>query len=101
MFNFVEALAEEEEQGETPCAWGNLVEGHSVYCHNDDWLEGPRKCRRTWYTGGEDPEDRDEACPGFKANPTFPGGSEQWIQLRRKKAEERQASPSESPGESK
>lgn len=80
MINLVEMCADEDEQSETPCAFGNLVEGHSVYCHNDEWKEGPRKCRRTWYTGGE---ERDEACPGFKANPTFPGGSEQWIQLRR------------------
>lgn len=49
-----------------PCAFGNLIEGHAVYCHNDSWLYAPRKCRRTWYTGGE---RRDEDCPGYVPNP--------------------------------
>lgn len=47
------------------CAFGERVGGHAVYCTNDAWTEGPRKCRRTWYTGGE---VRDEDCEGFKAN---------------------------------
>jgi hypothetical protein len=80
-FNMVELMTEDEEQFETPCLHGNLCEGHAVYCHNDEWTEGPRKCRRTWYTGGE---VRDEDCPGFAANPTFQGGSSQWLELRRK-----------------
>lgn len=46
------------------CAHGSLVDGHAVYCHNSEWAEAPRKCRRTWYTGGE---TRDEDCKGFKA----------------------------------
>lgn len=45
-----------------PCRFGYLVDGYAVYCHNERWLYAPRKCRRTWYTGGE---RRDEDCPGF------------------------------------
>ncbi len=66
MFNLVELFADDEAQGfNQPCHYGNLVEGHAVYCHNDEWKDGPRKCRRTWYTGGE---VKDEDCHGFKAN---------------------------------
>ena len=53
-----------------PCKFGHRVEGHAVYCHNDAWQDGPRKCRRTWYTGGE---SKDEDCPGFQPNPEFKG----------------------------
>lgn len=56
-----------------PCRFGFLVAGHSVYCHNDTWLYAPRKCRRTWYTGGE---ERDEDCPGFIARESAAGGKE-------------------------
>jgi hypothetical protein len=44
MFNIVEMMADEGEQQEAPCKWGNIVEGHACYCHNDAWKEGPRKC---------------------------------------------------------
>lgn len=64
--NLVEFFAEDQGFNQ-PCAFGNLCEGHAVYCHNDGWLYAPRKCRRTWYTGGE---VRDEDCPGFKPNPS-------------------------------
>lgn len=47
-----------------PCRYGYRVESHAVYCHNLRWLYSPRKCRRTWYTGGD---IRDEDCPGFEA----------------------------------
>jgi hypothetical protein len=47
------------------CGWGEYVPGHAVYCTNEEWADGPRKCRRTWYTGGE---TRDEDCEGFKPN---------------------------------
>lgn len=60
----VEAVAE-EQAFDQPCKFGNRVDGHAVYCHNDEWLEGPRKCRRSWYTGGV---VRDEDCPGFAPN---------------------------------
>lgn len=63
-------LAGEGEDGEggfnQPCRFGNLAEGHAVYCTNSKWLYGPTKCRRTWYTGGE---VRDEDCEGFAPNP--------------------------------
>jgi hypothetical protein len=36
-----------------------------VYCHNQTWKDAPRKCRRTWYTGGE---INDEDCPGYEPN---------------------------------
>ncbi len=54
------------EQGfDQPCRFGNHVGGHAVYCHNGWWIDAPRKCRRTWFTGGE---VRDEDCPGFEPN---------------------------------
>ena len=67
-FNVVELMTDGEDGGgfNQPCAFGCLSPGHAVYCHNDAWPDGPRKCRRTWYTGGE---TRDEDCPGFVANP--------------------------------
>lgn len=69
MFNIVELVADNEDCAfDQPCAHGHRVEGHAVYCHNDAWKEGPRKCRRTWYTGGE---VRDEDCEGFAPNPEY------------------------------
>lgn len=53
-----------------PCKFGNRVEGHAVYCHNDKWADSPQKCRRTWHTNGK---IRDENCPGFQPNPEFTG----------------------------
>lgn len=61
--NIVELI--EGSECNQPCKHGHLVEGHAVYCHNDAWKDAPRKCRRTWYTGGE---VRDEDCPGFARN---------------------------------
>ena len=66
MQNLVEMFADEEDCAfDQPCAYGHRVEGHSVYCHNNHWKDAPRKCHRTWFTGGE---VRDEDCPGFKTN---------------------------------
>lgn len=63
MTNLVEMCAEQEDCAfEQPCKYGNRVDCHAVYCNNNDWDDAPRKCRRTWYTGGE---DRDEDCEGF------------------------------------
>ncbi len=59
----------EEVVFDQPCAFGERVSNHAVYCTNDAWAEGPRKCRRTWYTGGE---TRDEDCEGFKAREEKP-----------------------------
>lgn len=75
-FNLVELVtAGEENCGfDQPCKFGHRVEGHAVYCHNDAWPDSPRKCRRTWYTGGE---TKDEDCPGFQPNPEFKGAFNQ------------------------
>ena len=69
VFNLVELVADADDEDcafDQPCIYGHRVETHAVYCHNNDWKDAPRKCRRTWYTGGE---TRDEDCPGFKPNP--------------------------------
>lgn len=67
--NLVELLTGEEDSAfDQPCRFGHRVDGHAVYCHNEDWLYAPRKCRRTWYTGGE---VRDEDCRGFQPNPSI------------------------------
>ena len=64
MMNLVEMLADLEDiRWDQPCAHGCRIETHAVYCHNTEWDGAPRKCRRSWYTGGE---TRDEDCPGFK-----------------------------------
>ena len=68
-FNIVEVVAENEEDDEErprfnqSCRFGCLVPHHAVYCHNSTWIDAPRKCRRTWYTGGN---VKDENCPGFE-----------------------------------
>jgi hypothetical protein len=72
-FNIVE-LAASVEGDETAfdqrCRFGHRVGGHAVYCHNDDWDDSPRKCRRSWYTNGR---IKDEECAGFEPNPDFKG----------------------------
>jgi hypothetical protein len=65
--NLVEMI-DDHQAFDQPCAFGNRCDDHAVYCHNDAWRDGPRKCRRTWYSGGE---VRDEDCPGFAPNPDF------------------------------
>lgn len=69
-FNIVEAVTEDDCAWDQRCKFGHRVEGHAVYCHNDAWVDGPRKCRRTWYTNGE---VKDEDCPGFQPNEKFRG----------------------------
>ena len=63
MINIVEALSD-DNIFDQPCKYGNRVECHAVYCHNTEWKDAPRKCKRTWFTGGE---VRDEDCEGFAA----------------------------------
>ncbi len=63
----VEILADESSFDQS-CAYGNRVESHSVYCHNDNIP--CRKCRRTWYTGGK---VKDEDCSGYKNNDNMTG----------------------------
>lgn len=66
MFNIVEAIAGDDDCAwDQPCKYGHRVDEHAVYCHNDSWNESPRKCRRTWYTGGK---VKDEDCEGFSPN---------------------------------
>ena len=66
MLNLVEMIADQEDCAfDQSCKFGHRVEHHAVYCQNDKWEDGPRKCRRTWYTGGE---DKDEDCEGYKPN---------------------------------
>lgn len=64
MINLMEIAGADESAFDQPCKYGNRVGTHAVYCHTDAWADGPRKCRRTWYTGGQ---TRDEDCPGFAA----------------------------------
>ena len=72
-FNIVELAAsveEDETAFDQRCRFGHRVEGHAVYCHNDNWDDSPRKCRRSWYTNGR---IKDEECAGFEPNPDFRG----------------------------
>ena len=66
MINLVELIGE-ESAFDQPCIFGNRVENHAVYCHLGN-PNAPRKCRRTWYTGGE---IKDEDCPFYKPNPNY------------------------------
>jgi len=71
IMNLVEMV--EEDQHQSPCRFGNIVDGHSCYCHHD---QGPRKCP-IWRHYGEQPdkwhnhgdwnkEDWDGGCRFFK-----------------------------------
>lgn len=66
--HFVIARMEEDSDFDQPCIFGHRCGGHSVYCCNDEWKDAPRKCRRTWYTGGK---IKGEDCLGYKPNPDF------------------------------
>lgn len=68
--NIVELINADESAFDQPCKFGNRVEDHAVYCHNEEWEDSPRKCRRSWYTGGE---IKDEDCPGFERNESYVG----------------------------
>lgn len=67
VLNVVELVAEGDDDGgfDQPCAFGNRISGHAVYCHNDAWPNSPRKCHRNR------DEYKHEDCPGFVANPDF------------------------------
>ena len=63
--NLVEIVAEGSDQSfNQSCKFGNLVCGHAVYCHSYS-PDAPRKCKRTWYTGGK---VKDEDCPYYELN---------------------------------
>lgn len=65
-FNLVELVDDGEDSAfDQPCAFGHRVDGHAVYCHNEGWPNGPRKCRRRQ----DDPKYLHEDCPGFVLNP--------------------------------
>lgn len=73
MLNIVELVASVEGDEcafDQRCRFGHRVEGHAVYCHNSEWDDAPRKCRRSWYTNGR---IKDEECAGFEVNPAFNG----------------------------
>lgn len=72
--NLVELCAEDDEQKQSPCEFGNIVVGHSCYCHHQN---GPRKCV-VWRMHGDGPSGWDEkACPMFKkaSNASVRGGA--------------------------
>ena len=75
MINLVEMIADEEECAfDQECIYGHRVDGHAVYCHNENWKNAPRKCRRNWYYGKEYAKKeklRDRDCKGFKKNPNY------------------------------
>lgn len=71
MWNLVEMITEDDKQAfDQPCKFGNRCEGHAVYCHNAEWKNAPRKCRRSWYTGGM---EKDQDCEGYQPNPAYDG----------------------------
>ena len=66
MTNLVKLCADDDEIFyDQPCKWGCRINSHAVYCENPNWKDAPRKCRRTWYYGGN---TKDEDCPGFAQN---------------------------------
>ena len=60
MINLVEMVTDKEEQTQAPCKYGNIVEGHACYCHNE---KAPyRKCPQ-WRNG-----EPYEECKYFNNN---------------------------------
>ena len=47
--NLVELIADDSEQRDAPCRFGNIIVGHACYCHH---RKGPRKCP-IWQQYGE------------------------------------------------
>ena len=74
MINPVELVADDDECAwDTPCKHGHSVIGHATYCHNSEWKDAPRKCRRGGYcewlfTGKREGKNRFQDCPGFAPN---------------------------------
>ncbi len=73
--NVVE-IAADESAWDLPCRFAHRVEQHARYCHNNRWVDAPRKCHRTvdgsnnvhgWPVGEHCFVD----CPGFQKNPTY------------------------------
>ncbi len=61
----VAAIEGDECAFDQPCTYGHRIGYHAVYCHNTEWEDAPRKCRRTSCSGGK---ERDEDCVGFEPN---------------------------------
>jgi len=62
--NIVPLIVNDEEIFfDQTCCWGCRAGNHAVYCENENWSDHPRKCRRTWFTGGK---TKDEDCEGFE-----------------------------------
>lgn len=59
------AMISDEVVFDQPCKYGMRVDCHAVYCENWHTPDMPRKCRRSWYTGGK---VRDEDCAGYEKN---------------------------------
>lgn len=69
--SLMELVTEDEQQSfNQRCRFGNLIEGHAVYCHCEN-PESPRKCRQTWYFGEKAKGRQDEDCKFFEANPNY------------------------------
>jgi hypothetical protein len=68
MFNIVEQI--EEGRFNQKCKFGNLIDGHSVYCHCEH-ENAPRKCRHTWFYGEGEKGLQDEDCEFFQTNPNY------------------------------
>lgn len=73
--NLVELVFPEDSAWDQACRFGHRVDGHAVYCHcpESKWPDAPRKCMRTWCTGGQ---VKDEDCPGFEASPKERSGGQ-------------------------
>jgi len=73
--NLVEMIHDyDDEEGggfDQPCHYGNRCGYHAVYCHNDAWPDGPRKCRRNRT------DYRHEECPGFYPNNLYKSEADQ------------------------
>lgn len=71
--NIVELIAMDDGADcayDQPCKFGHRVEFHAVYCHNREWNDAPRKCKRGKSGYGTDkPGRRERDCPGFELNP--------------------------------
>ena len=79
MFNLVEMCAEQDEQYQSPCKNGNIVDRHACYCHCED-ERAPRKCPiwrhygesdlSKWHGEGDfDSDDWNGGCKWFEKTP--------------------------------
>jgi hypothetical protein len=59
-----------------PCKFGEQCGGHACYCNHP---KGGRKCYRSWYTGGQEP---DNECELFEMNPYWRQVSDDFYENR-------------------